>query len=177
MRAEFDATIEDFVYAQILSLRRTNAARRWRWQSIASAGLLTGVFCYLIIPDERTVKLVASVGGAALGAALQHFSYDRKLRKRIRKICLEKYGENPGVFEVELMDSGMWTKWSSEQITFDWANLEVIDDTPRSIDFWMHNGNGFVVQKRAFADTDHYRQFLRRARELHESNRGVVGVL
>ena len=68
MRVQFEFTIDDVVDVQIRALRRSRAARAWRWRELVTTSLLTGVLLFALIPEETTGKIIMGVIGLVLGA-------------------------------------------------------------------------------------------------------------
>lgn len=63
MRVEFDYTIEDLVEVQMRLLKSSRAVRAWRWRDLVITSLLTGGLLFALIPEEITIRIIASIIG------------------------------------------------------------------------------------------------------------------
>jgi len=166
MRVEFDATLDDFVDVSMRSLARSKQIRKWKWNGSLSTGLLTWLAIYAFFPGPSVKKMAAGFIGAIVAACIYPFTYRSTVRRRLHKLCREHIGtDGPVLVQVEISDKGIWTKQQNTQCINDWVNVELIQETDDSIDFFMRNGTATVVRKRAFESEESKKEFVDLARQ------------
>jgi YcxB-like protein len=178
MRVEFDYTIEDMVDVQMRALKRSRAARAWRWRDLVMTSLLTGALLFAVIPEEITGRIIVGIIGLFLGAVLYPVLNEMTVKRRLRKWCEEHAGtQRTFTFEVELNQSGIHTRSNGTQIIYAWENVKEIKETEDSVDIYFEKGGLVVVRKRAFPSPGEHerfielaKQYLKMAHESHQPN-------
>ena|SRR5882762_2414259 len=161
MRVQFEYTIDDIVDVQLRALRRSRAARSWRWRDLITTSLLSGVLLFAIIPEGLTGKLIMGSIGLILGALLYPKLNEATVKRRLRKLCEENLGgDRSFVCEVALEQSGIHTKQNGTQIIYAWENVNEIRETEDSVDIYNENGGLVVVRKRAFSAPSEQQRFI-----------------
>ena len=139
-------------------------------------GLLAGIVVFALLPESFTVKLVVASLAAIGGAVLYPLLYQKTLRRRLRKYCLEQLGtEEPFPVEVELSPEGVCTRQKTAQIIFEWPNVEAIQETSDSIDILTRHGGIVVVRKRAFESPEAMRRFTEEAQHYLAESKNSLG--
>ena len=166
MLVQFDATLDDFVDVTTRCLARSKQIRKWRWEGLLTSALIALLAIYALFPGPFAIKMLAGFTGAIFVACIYPFTYRSTVNRRLRKLCREQIGaDGPVRVEVELTDKGIWTKQQNTQIIHEWANVEVVQETDDSIDFFMRNGTATVVRKRAFESEETKREFMDLAKQ------------
>ncbi|MBK8726739.1 MAG: YcxB family protein [Holophagaceae bacterium] len=94
--------------------------------------------------------------------------------RRTRELAVEKFGPTNGAdVEIELRDSGVWTRTGDWQIEVAWAGVDEVEEDPSLIEFRMKDGGSVIARKRAFADPQQMDSFLRLARERVAGSRSI----
>ena len=103
MRVQFEYTLDDVVDVQLRALKRSAAARAWRWQDMVVTSLLSGVLLFAIIPGETSSRLIVGLIGLILGALLYPIVNESTVKRRLRKLFQENAGPDKVLIcEVEL---------------------------------------------------------------------------
>jgi hypothetical protein len=165
MRIKFDATIDEQVDAYERVSARSGAARSWRRQGAAVSALLSGLFSGLMVFLVLSRSVAAGLGigliAAIASAAITWHTHGNTVKRRLHKYFREKFGDRDSLpFEVELTESGIWTKQLSTQIIIEWANVQDVLENEDDIEFVMRDGGCVIVRKRAFTSTDEQQQFM-----------------
>jgi hypothetical protein len=161
MRVQFDATLDDFVDVTTRCLARSKQIRKWRWDGLLTSGLIAWLAIYVLFPGPPVKKMLAGFMGAIVAACIYPFTYRSTVNRRLRKLCREHIGtDGPVTVQVELTEKGIWAKQQNTQIIHEWANVEMIQETDDSIDFFMRDGTATVVRKRAFESEEAKREFM-----------------
>lgn len=160
MRVQFEYTIDDVVDVQLRALKRSAAARAWRWREQAVTGLISGVLLFAIVPGETTVRLIVGAVGLILGVLFYPVVNENTVKRRLRKLLQENAGSDRVLIcEVELRESGVHTRQNSMEIIYRWENIKAVQETKDSVDIFADEGGLVVVRKRAFngpADQEHF---------------------
>lgn len=179
MRVQFEFTLDDVVDVQLRALKRSAAARAWRWRDRIVTALLSGVLLFAIMPGETTSRLIVGLIGLIMGALVYPIVNDSTVKRRLRKLFQENAGPN-NVFicEVEISESGVHTKQNGMEIIYKWENVQEVQETADSVDIYAANGGLVVVRKRAFngpAEQQHFielaTQYLKTAQTAPQLNR------
>jgi YcxB-like protein len=165
MRIQFDATLDDFVDVATRCLARSKQIRKWRWDGLLTSGLVVWLAISYLFPGSPTKKLLVGCLGAIAIACIYPFTYRSTVNRRLRKLCREQIGtDGPVTVQIELTEKGIWAKQQNTQIIHEWVNVETLQETEDSIDFFMRDGAATVVRKRAFNSEESKREFLDLAR-------------
>lgn len=161
MRVEFNYTIDDMVDVQMRLLKRSRAARAWRWRDLILTSLISGSFLFAVIPEGITGRIIVGTIGLLLGAVLYPVLNDMTVKRRLRKWCEENAGSDK-IFtcEVELNQSGIHTKSNGTRTIYAWENVIEIKETEDSIDIYSERGGLVVVRKRAFTSPGDHQRFI-----------------
>jgi Flp pilus assembly protein TadB len=95
MRVEFDYTIDDLVDLQMRLLKRSRAARAWRWRDLVVTSLMTGVLLFAVIPEGISVRIIMGSIGLLFGAVLYPVLNEMTVKRRLRKWCEEMKNYEP----------------------------------------------------------------------------------
>jgi YcxB-like protein len=166
MRVQFEFTVDDVVDVQLRALRRSRAARSWRWRDLITTSVLTGAVLFAVIPEGIFGRLVMGGLGLALGGLLYALLNERTVKRRLRKLYEENAGsDNTFLCEVELNESGIHIKQNGMEIIYTWANVKEIQETEDSVDIYTRKGGCVVVRKRAFNGPGEQQQFIELANQ------------
>jgi hypothetical protein len=166
MLVQFDATLDDFVDVSTRCLARSKRIRKWRRDGLLTTGLMAWLAIYAFFPGPFAKKMFAGFIAAVVAACIYPFTYRSTISRRLRKLCREQIGtDGPVRVLFEITDKGISTKQQNTQIIHEWANVEVIQETDDSIDFFMRDGSAIAVRKRAFESEETKREFLDLARQ------------
>lgn len=176
MRIKFDTTIDDYVDAYERASARSGAARSWRRQGAAASallsGLITGIIGFVFFGSSMTAGLIVGIIMAIASGAITWNMHHNTVKKRMHNYFREKFGDRDSLpFEVELTETGIWTRQLSTQIIFEWANVEEVLENEDDIEFVMRDGGGVIVRKRAFTSVDEQRQFMEVTRSYLNASR------
>ena len=179
MRVQFEFTLDDVVDVQLRILKRSPAARAWRWRDLVVTALLSGVLLFAIIPGETTSRLIVGLIGLMLGALFYPIVNENTVKRRLRKLVQENAGpEKVFICEVELSESGVHTRQNGMEIIYRWENVKEVQETKDSVDIYGEKGGLVVVRKRAFngsAEQQHFielaTQYLKAAKQEPHLNR------
>jgi YcxB-like protein len=165
MRVQFDATLDDFVDVTTRCLARSKQIRKWRWNGLLTSVLIVWLAVPYLLPGSTPKKLLAGFFGAIITVCIHAFTYRSTVNRRLRKLCREQIGtDRPVTVQIELTEKGIWTKQQNTQIIHEWANVETVQETEDSIDFFMRDGAATVVRNRAFNSEEAKREFMDLAR-------------
>ena len=93
-------------------------------------------------------------------------AYPENLRKQQRKYFQEKFDtRETTLFELELSPTGIWTRQLGAQIIFEWSNVEEVKESPDAFEFYMFNGGGVCVRKRAFVSAGVQQVFMEKVQD------------
>lgn len=167
---QFEVTLDEVVDVQHRMLRESKIASSWRRKGRVAAAAITGVILFLsiqLLPDTVTA---ASLFGAAVAFLVVYSVYpmdhERRVRRRLRRLLTERLGDVQSVHcEVELLPRGTRVRRAAVEITFDWGDLQTIEDTPDGIEYLFKSGI-VLVRSRAFASQVARDQFLAQSRAL-----------
>ncbi len=166
MRVEFNYIIEDIVDVQMRLLKRSRAARAWRWRDLLLTSLMTGAFLFAVIPEDITGRVIVGSIGLLLGAVLYPVLNEMTIKRRLRKWCEENAGSDKTfTCEVELNQSGIHTKSNGTRIIYAWENVTEIKETEDSVDIYSERGGLVVVRKRAFTSPGDHQRFINLAKQ------------
>jgi hypothetical protein len=165
MQVQFDATLDDFVDVTTRCLARSKQIRKWRWNGLLTSGLAVWVAIFIVFPGSSTKKVLVGFLGAITTACIYPFTYRSAVNRRLRKLCREQIGtDGPVTVQIELTEKGIWTKQQNTQVIHEWANVEMVQETEDSIDFFMRDGTATVIRKRAFNSEKSKGEFMELAR-------------
>lgn len=165
MRIRSSCTLEEYVEAQERILARSGVARSWKKKSALTGACVSGIIVYIfaiVVFGGSFIQGLAWTGIAAIiGAAISWAFYDNSVHRRLYNYYQEQFGARESFpLELELTDSGIWTKQMGIQIIFEWPNVEEIEETEESIDFYMRDGSGGIfVKKSDFPSVDEQLRF------------------
>jgi hypothetical protein len=161
MRVQFEYTIDDVVDVQLRALKRSRAARAWRWRDQIATSLLSGVLLFAIIPGETTIRLIVGLIGLILGALLFPIVNENTVKRRLRKLFQENAGpDKVFICEVELSESGVHTRQNGMEMIYGWENVKEVQETRDSVDIHAEKGGLVVVRKRAFNGSTEQQHFI-----------------
>jgi hypothetical protein len=161
MRVQFEYTLDDVVDVQLRALKRSAAARAWRWRDLLLTSLVSGVLLFAIIPGETASRLIVGVIGLILGAVIYPIMNERTVKQRLKKLCEENAGpDKVFICEVELRESGVHISQNGMEITYKWENVAEVKETEDSVDIYAAKGGLVVVRKRAFNGLAEQKHFI-----------------
>jgi len=175
LRIQFEYTLDDVVDVEWRALKRSAAARAWRWRELVLSSLLSGVLLFGIIPGETTTRVVVGVIGLILGASLYPKVNESTIKRRLSKLFQENAGPDKVLIcEVELLESGVHIRQNSMEIIYRWDNIKEIQETIDSVDLYSDKGGlVVVVRKRAFEASSGQEQFIELATKYLKSAQRV----
>ncbi len=173
MRVQFEVTQEDMVDVSRRFLARSEVAKSWRWQGLASTAFFAWLLVFAFFFATPLKGTLIGLAAAAVSALIYPTLHKRAVNKRLRKLHHEKLGDtNSFICEVELTPNGVWTRLMNQQITYEWESIKEIVVTEDSVDIIGQHDGGVVVRNRAFESLEHREQFIDLARSYLEKRRG-----
>jgi hypothetical protein len=174
-RAEFDATIDDFVNVQLRMLERSRVARGWWRRDLWLSAVITGGGVFVLMGLGRSAPpLVYRATFALLWAVIYSFVFKRWARaqrtSRITRYLREHLGEGPVKVIIELRPQGLWTRQAAVDMLFDWKNATAVEEIPAGVEVIFQNGT-VLARERGFASPVERAAFANRARELMQAAR------
>ncbi len=163
MRIEYETTLDEIADAHLRAAARSKLARRARWQGTLWIVVLTAFLLYLLFSLRGATfaeRCIISGLGAIVGAGGYWLTYQRSMKRRILKYLREQmHIDGPLHFAVELCEECIWTKQNTTQLSFDWANVQEVLDSPDGIEFRMRDGGFVIVRSRGFPSQEAREQF------------------
>jgi hypothetical protein len=165
MRVQFTYNQEDLVDAAMRFSARSKSVRLMRRKRTAWLALLAWLLVFVFF----RFSFHGAIGGmvaALIVVITDPWLYNYELRKNLRKIAKEQYGEeNEFSCEVELLPEGLKTSGQNIQCTTEWETIEEIVSTSDSVDIFGRKGGGVIVRNRAFSSAEERQRFIELARE------------
>src|SRR5256885_11111670 len=156
------------VDAALRFLRRSKAARSWRWKGTIFLTLFYWLVIYVIFVSflhNPYLAAIEAVGVAAIVAALYPGWYERATKKRLRRFYKESYGDrNNFQCEVELIPHEIRIDCDNTRTVYEWKLVDEIVSTEDSVDIFTRSG-GVIVRNRAFSSPEERERFIELARE------------
>ena len=178
MRIEFVSTIDDQIDAYERLTARSNEARSWQRQAAGTSALLSGlisggfVFFIFIFAGSLQAGLIGGIIAAITSAVITVSSHRSTVKRRLEKYYRERFGERSSFpVEVELTESGIWTRQPGTQILFEWANIEDMNETEDKIEIYTRDGGGVFLKKKDFTSVEEYRQFIKATQRYLDDSR------
>jgi hypothetical protein len=175
-RADWEATLDDFVDLYVRQLRQTPGFRRKYLQSMiiccAVAGMLFAVSLDVVWQTQVSLEvLVGAVVGGSVGTLCLPF-YGRYLKRTARRIVVAQCGDRlPLRCEMEVRPTCLWVRQDNTEMLLDWNAVRIVEDTPGGIELWSHWG-AIVARDRGFATPAERERFLADARAFLPSRAG-----
>ncbi len=174
-RAEFEATIDDFVDVQMRMLGRSQVARGWWRRELWLSAVITGGGLFILLGIGRSSPPVSyRATFAILWAVIYSLFFKRWMGAqrvfRVRRYLREYLGEGPVKVIVELRPQGLWTRQADTEMLFDWKNATAVEELPTGVEVVFRNG-AVVARDRGFAGPVDRAAFANRARELMRGSR------
>src|SRR6266849_699355 len=164
MHVKFTYSQEDLVDASMRFMARSKALRSARRKRSA----WWAVFVGLVIVALFRFSIMGALAGmfvALVALAIDPFTHAYQVRRNLRKIFKEQYGEeNEFICEVELLPDGLKTSGENSQCRTEWETIEEIVSTDNSVDIYGRKG-GVIVRNRAFSSAEERQCFIELARE------------
>jgi len=165
MKIKYDSTIDEAVNVQLRSCELSKTARKWKWEGLIFAPLLFVGF-YFGFPEEKTVKLVYATMASILFIVLYLCRYKKTLRKKIRKLVLEKLGtDKPIPSEFEFNEDGLIFRQSGTEIQLQWNTVKKISEDDKVLEFIINNGGIAIIPKRIFENEQQKNEWLTYAKQ------------
>ena len=157
MRVQFNYTQEDLVDASLRFAARSKSLRLMRRKRTAWLAFLAWLLVFIL--TRYSVKgFISGMVAALIVVITDPWTYKYELRKNLRKVAKERYGEeNEFVCEVELLPEGLKTsgETSGENIQgiTGWETIDEVVSTDDSVDIFGRKG-GVIVRNRAFSSAE-----------------------
>jgi len=174
-RAEFEATIDDFVDVQLRMLERSRVAQGWRRRDRWWSAAITGIAVFLAMGLGRSSPpLVYRAPVGVLWTIVYLFFFERWMGaqriSRITRYLREHLGDGPVKVIIELRPQAMWTRQADTEMLFDWKNATAVEEAPAGVEVIFRNAT-VLARERGFAGPVERAAFANRARELMHSAR------
>lgn len=164
MRVQFNHTQEDFVDATMRFSARSKSLRLMRRKRTAWLALLAWLLVF-VITGYSIKGAICGLVAALIVVITDPPVYNYELRKNLRKVAKERYGEeNEFSCEVELLPEGLKTSGQNFQCTTEWETIDEIVATKDSVDIFSRK-TGVIVRNRAFRSAEERARFIELARE------------
>lgn len=167
-RADFEATLDDFVDVYMRQIRRMPAVRRqFMWAAVFGGAIgamlaMMGLDFLLRHPIGVETPIAFVVGGVAgrMFAPL----YEHHVAHRARQAIARQYaGRLPMRCEIELRPTCLMVRQDQVDLSLDWSTAKSVEDTPDGIELWFRWGL-VVARNRAFPTPAARDRFLTDAR-------------
>src|ERR1700730_5011990 len=173
MRVQFNYSQEDIVDASVRFFARSKSLRLMRRKRTAWLALLAWLLVFVFFRFSFH-GAIAGMAAALIVVITDPFIYNYELRKNLRKIAKERYGEeNEFVCDVELLPEGLKTSAENIHGTTEWETIEEVVSTDDSVDIFGRK-TGVLVQSRAFSSAEDRARFIELVRE-HMNRAGAAG--
>jgi len=175
VRVYFDATLDEAVDASLRALSRSRSMRSFRWADYVGGAILTGIvtgFGIFLLSDHLAVqeRLITCGIVGVIAACLFPFLHAWTIKRRLRKYYAEQLrGKRTFSVEVELSPAGVIVTQNECTIAFAWPQVDVIEESLDTIDFFMRNGGSVTVRKRAFQSRESIAEFVQEAMQYFNS--------
>jgi hypothetical protein len=130
VRIEFDSTLDDYVDAQILSLRQSGRFRRGMLYNALVGALIAGFLMYVVIPDVVLIRAVFGTGAGVVAALILSLSYRRTLRRNLTNISKDLRGTDGPIRTAVTMDEArIDMEWGGITVSCAWPSVRIIDQS------------------------------------------------
>ena len=165
MKIKYESTIDEAIDAQLRMLELSKTAKKWKWEGLIFAPILF-VGVYFAIPEEKTVKLIFAAMAGIMFVILYLGSYKKTLRKRMRKLFVEKLGtDKPVPSEYEFDEDGLIFRKLGTEIKFRWETVKEINENEKVLEFIVDSGGIAMIPKRIFENNQQKDEWLMYAKE------------
>jgi hypothetical protein len=165
MKIRFEFTVDDFLDVELRRMDRSRTVTGWKRSSILASGAFGGGACFLAVAAPLPVRLVTAGIGAVLSAGAYAFVSPRTFKRRMRVLYAEELRKcGPLVCEVETDAAGIHASQMNMRVTYPWAEVEKILETPAAIYIFSRTGRMLAVRDRAFAKPEERRAFTEELR-------------
>lgn len=155
VRAEFWATIDDFVDLNTRLSKISPASRQFRIRDCILSGIVGGAACYVVLSSGSSwsilLKLsVAAIVAIAMGAL--SVPLNRLItNSRVRKLVAERFNNRNDIKCIfEIRENGFWIMQDNVEVRHDWPDIK--DATIADEDIVIHLKSGIsIIRHRAFA--------------------------
>jgi len=172
-RVEFDATLDDFVDANLRMVKATTTYRQgrrgnaWSFAVVAAGTLAMAVLRGHEVPTYSRIGVAAllSLAGGLVSVSFGAQFYDSYVNGHYRQMLRELFGTANAVrCEFEIRDDVLWSRTPQSEVSFPWSRLTRVEDLPDAIELWFSPGLA-VVRARAFETRQHREAFLAAVRK------------
>lgn len=164
LKIQFESTVEEAVEAQFRLIKQSANLRKMKYAGLVFAPVMFVMFYWLPLPDR--LNIWGAVIAPILFIVFSLKNYDKNLRKRLRKLIVEKQGHDlPTSAEYELNDQGISFQKLGNTIAFAWHTVEQINVSESDIEFRIKHGGIAVIPCRIFNSEEEKNQWLDFARE------------
>jgi hypothetical protein len=175
-RAEFDATLDDFVDVGWRSTRRTAWRRTLRRAPGCIGGALAVLVATLVLVKQGhvTPSLACAIAGASIAfggwiGVTWRANSEGATKKRLRRAYSDILEGKESVHcEIELRPQGIWWRQGNVETLTAWADLRDVSIAEGAIELRFRT-SFFVVRDRGFASAAERQAFLDQARALATS--------
>jgi ribosomal protein L37E len=173
VRIEFDSTLDDYVDAQILSLRQSGRFRRGMVYNALVGALLAGFLMYVVIPDVVLIRAVFGTGAGVVAALILSLSYRRTLRRNLTNISKDLRGTDGPIRTAVTMDEArIDMEWGGITVSCAWPSVRIIDQSPDAIEIVSDSIVSMRIPNRVFSDDAARSSFVGQARAYREAAGG-----
>ena len=164
----FDATFDELVDVHLRGVHRSGLARRWRRQSIVTAGVVSGVAASAVLYGESRSAWVL-LGGLAAGICTSLLSrpwLEHSSTQRMRRLVAEHFGDDgPTHCEMTIDPTGFCVSQRGTETTYPWDQAAVVEEPTGDLELRFRN-NIVVVRARAFSNPAQRSRFVERVQAL-----------
>jgi hypothetical protein len=166
VRIAYHADTDEIIDVNMRALKRLRVVKKWKRNSAVVLAATTGAFAFVFTPGDLSSRIGISLFFMAFVTGVFLFIYPITLYRRTRDLVTDRYGKTGGSdVEIELRESGIWTRTGGTQIEFSWANVAEIVDDRSVIEMPMKDGGLLVARKRAFQNEEEIAQFISLAKD------------
>ena len=169
MRVQFTYNQNDLIDANMRTLRRSKTVRRGRWQAAIFLTIFFWLAIYVVfiswLGNPYLAVIMLAVSTLTVTALYPTF-HERAIKKRLRRLCKESYGERDSFqCEVELTPVEIRIRDENTQTVYDCKSIEDVVVTKDSVDLFTRAGGGVVVRDRAFESPAKRADFIALAKQ------------
>jgi len=166
VKLAYHANIDEIIDVNLRAFNRLSAPNKWKQNTAARLGLVTGIVAFFLIPGGIWSRVGIALFFIAFVVGCYLYAYPITIYKRTRDLVLSRHRDTNGAdVEIELRESGVWTRTGGTEIEFSWSNVSEIIEEPTVIEMRMKDGGLLVAQKRAFESKDEIAKFIGLAME------------
>jgi len=162
MTLSYDASLDDITEPHLRQYFRTSTARNTRTRSVLYGAIIIGAAIYFVARESDPTSLALAVlFGAAVGSALNFFTFRSSMTKRFRKhLSKETEGRLPARTIYSFEPGHIKCSCLGAAITFSLLGLESITEDEKYLELRFENKGLCTIPLRVFSTPTEKDDFL-----------------